>query len=141
MEQSRPVGRWAFLTERRIYRDLGELTLAGLSFLLYFIVRANVIDRPDAALANAETIMDAERALGIFVEPQWQRWLLDYDLLVRFFNFVYFWLDFPLILCLGLVMYFTRRRWYTFTRDAILFSGALALVCYKLFPLAPPRLA
>jgi hypothetical protein len=59
---------------------------------------------------------------------------------VRFFNFVYFWLDFPLIAGVGLLMYFRRRPHYTFARDAILFSGACALVSYALFPVAPPRL-
>jgi hypothetical protein len=137
---ARAVTRWRFLTERRSYREAGELALVGLAFLLYFIVRANVIDRPELALANARDLVDLESKLGIFVEPDWQRWVLDHELLVRLFNFVYFWLDFPLIIVLGLLMYFRRRAQYTFTRDAILFSGALALVCYALWPLAPPRL-
>jgi membrane-associated phospholipid phosphatase len=38
------------------------------------------------------------------------------------------------------VLYFRRRPHYTFTRDAILTSGALALVAYAFFPVAPPRL-
>ena len=37
-------------------------------------------------------------------------------------------------------MYFRRRRQYTFTRDAILFSGASRWCAYALFPVAPPRL-
>jgi hypothetical protein len=114
--------------------------LVALSFLLYFDVRANVIDRPDLALGNAHHVIDLERALGIFHEPVWQDWVLDYRLLVRFFNFVYFWLDFPLIALIGMVMYAFRRRDYTFTRDAILFSGLCALFSYALFPVAPPRL-
>ena len=122
------------------YRDVAELGLVALAFLLYFIVRANVIDRPDVAIENARAIIDAEKALGIFAERAWQQAILDHRLLVRFFNFVYFWLDFPLIAVLGLFMYFKRRRQYTFTRDAILFSGACALVCYALWPVAPPRL-
>ena len=143
MEDSPPLarGRWSFLSEHRIYRDLAELLLAGLAFLLYFIVRANVIDRPDAALTNARSIMDVEKTLGLFFEPSLQRSVLDSELLVRVFNFVYFWLDFPLIVSIGVVMYFGgKRRWYTFTRDAILFSGAMALISYNLFPVAPPRL-
>ena len=112
----------------------------ALAFLLYFIVRANVIDNPDAALRHAHEIIDAEKALGIFTEYDWQQAVLESDLAVRFFNFVYFWLDFPLIAILGLLMYFKRRRQYTFTRDAILASGAFALVCYYLYPVAPPRL-
>jgi hypothetical protein len=121
-------------------RDALELLLVGLAFLLYFVVRANVIDRPDLAVDNARTLVDIEQALGIYSEAAWQEAILDDRGLVRFFNFVYFWLDFPLIAGVGLLLYFRRRRQYTFTRDAMLFSGALALVCYATFPVAPPRL-
>lgn len=123
-----------------MYRDLGELVLVALAFLLYFAVRANVIDRPDVALANAQDIIALERSLGLFLESAWQQALIDNRLAVRFFNFVYFWLDFPLIAAVGLVMYARQRPHYRFTRDAMLFSGALALVAYAVFPVAPPRL-
>ena len=132
--------RWRLIVERRLVREAGELLLVVLAFLLYFVVRANVIDRPELALANARDLVAVERALGIFVEPAWQSWSLEREASVRFFNSVYFWLDFPLIAVLGLFLYFRRRQAYTFTRDAILFSGAVALICYALWPLAPPRL-
>ncbi len=140
MATSESARRRSAIFERPLVRDLGELSLVALAFLLYFVVRANVVDRPEAALANARDLVDLEGALGIFAEGAWQRAILDAALIVRFFNFVYFWLDFPLIAVLGVFMYFRRRREYTFTRDAMLASGALALVCYNLFPVAPPRL-
>lgn len=118
----------------------GELALVAIAFLLYFVVRANVVDQPDVALRHARDIIDAEIALGLYHELAWQEAIIDSRLLVRFFNFVYFWLDFPLIAVLGLLMYFTRRKQYTFTRDAILLSGLFALFCYYLYPVAPPRL-
>ena len=121
-------------------RDSLEFVLVGLAFLLYFIVRANVIDRPDLAIANATHIVDAEKALGIYSEHAWQQAIYGDRVIVRFFNFVYFWLDFPLIAVLGLMLYLRRRVQYTFTRDALLASGALALISYALFPVAPPRL-
>jgi hypothetical protein len=130
----------ASISERRIYRDAAELALVAIAFLLYFIVRANVIDRPELALENARQVVDVEQALGIYAEAAWQDAIIGHELIVRFFNFVYFWLDFPLIAALGLWMYFRRRPCYTFTRDAILFSGALALIAYSLYPVAPPRL-
>jgi hypothetical protein len=99
-----------------------------------------VIDHPDVALRHAHHVIDAEKALGIFHEYDWQQAIIDHRLPVKFFNFAYFWLDFPLIAALGLLMYWKRRRQYTFTRDAILASGALALVSYYVFPVAPPRL-
>jgi hypothetical protein len=121
-------------------RELGELTLVALAFLLYFVVRANVIDRPDLALANARHVMDVESVLGLEHELGAQNAIMGSRLAVRFFNFVYFWLDFPLIAGVGLLMFYRRRAHYTFARDAILFSGACALVSYSLFPVAPPRL-
>jgi hypothetical protein len=126
--------------ERPYIRELGELGLVALAFLLYFIVRGQVVDHPDLALAHARDVATLERDLGIFNEAAWQGAVLDSTLLVRFWNFVYFWLDFPLIAALGVLMYLTRRQEYTFTRDAILFSGAIALVVYNLYPVAPPRL-
>ena len=135
-----PGSRVAAIDERRLFRDAAELLLVAIAFLLYFVVRANVIDRPDVALDNARQIVDLERALSIHAEAAWQEAILGTELIVRFFNFVYFWLDFPLIAALGLWMYFRRRPQYRFMRDAILFSGALALISYSLFPVAPPRL-
>ncbi len=125
---------------RRYLYVARELALVALAFLLYFIVRGQVVDRPELALEHARHVVSIERDLGIFREPAWQASVLGSWLWVRFFDFAYFWLDFPLIACLGLLMYATRRDQYTFTRDALLFSGAIALLAYNLYPVAPPRL-
>src|SRR5262245_40019746 len=110
LQRSRQARRWSFLFEHRVLRDVGELLLVALAFLLYFTVRANVIDRDVLALANARDVVSLERDLGIFHEPAWQEAIAGSRLLVRTFNFVYFWLDFPLIAVLGLTMYALRRR-------------------------------
>jgi len=44
-----------------------------------------------------------------------------------------------LIIVCGIWLYYTQRAKYTLTRDAFLISGALALVVYWLYPMAPPR--
>ncbi len=131
---------WPPLLDRRFVRELGELSLVALAFLLYFVVRAGVVDRPEAAFAHARDVVALERSLGLDIEPDAQDLVLDSTLLVRVFNADYFWLDFPLISVAGLVLYFHRRRQYTFARDAILFSGGLALIVYYVYPVAPPRL-
>lgn len=130
----------AAIETHRAYRDAFEISLVVIAFLLYFIVRGLVVDRHDEALANANTIMDWERALGIFWEPRMQEWILDERWLIEINNFVYFWLDFPLIAVVGIWMYFFRRHEYTVARDAILLSGAIALIIYNFFPVMPPRL-
>jgi hypothetical protein len=128
------------IERRRIYRDVFEIGLVALAFLLYFIVRGLVVDRSDEALANAQDIIELERSLGIFWEPRLQEMVLDHRWLVQASNFVYFWLDFPLIVGVGLWMYFCKRHEYTVARDALLLSGAISLVIYNVYPVMPPRL-
>ena len=121
-------------------RDLVEAALVAFAFLLYFLVRGSVIDRPYDAFQNALDVIDAQRWLGIFWEPDMQEWIIDNRFLVQASNYVYFWLHFPLIVVFGLVLYFFDRRKYTFLRDAFLASGAISLIIYGLYPVAPPRL-
>lgn len=119
--------------------DLIEIGLVALGFLLYFVVRGAVVDRTDLALENARWIIDLQRSLGVFIEPEVNQWALDSRWLVRLFNFVYFWLDFPLIVSVGLFFFWKQRTFYTLLRDALLISGGFALLMYWTFPVAPPR--
>ncbi len=128
------------VSQRRVYRDVFEIGLAAVAFLLYFLVRGSVVQRDEEALRNASNIIDLERALGFFWEPELHAAILGNQALVQFFNQVYFWLDFPLIVGLGLWLYFSHRHQYTVARDALLLSGAIALIVYHTFPVAPPRL-
>ncbi|OGO50224.1 MAG: hypothetical protein A2148_04325, partial [Chloroflexi bacterium RBG_16_68_14] len=113
----------------------------AVAFLLYFLVRGSVVLREEEALRNALDIIDIERSLGFFWEPKLHEAILDYQALIQLFNGIYFWLDFPLIVSVGLWMYFFgHRHQYTVARDAVLASGAIALIVYHLFPVMPPRL-
>ena len=124
----------------RMYRDVFEIALVCLAFLLYFSVRAEVVGREGAALTNAHHIISFERMFGFFWEPRLQEVVVGRRALVQLFNAIYFWLDFPLIVAVGFWLYFFRRHEYTVARDALLLSGAIALVVYSLFPVMPPRL-
>ena len=105
------------LSRHRVYRDAFELALVAVAFLLYFLVRGSVVDRYDEALRHANDVIDLERRMGIFWEPRLQEMVLGRQLLIDLFNFIYFWLDFPLIVVVGLWMYFARRHEYTITRE------------------------
>ena len=129
------------LGRHRVFRDVSEIGLVALAFLLYFVVRGSVVDRDDEALRNAGNIIDLQRTLGFFWEPDLNSAILNYGALIQLFNAIYFWMDFPLIVAIGLWLYFSgRRHQYTVARDALLASGAIALVVYQLFPVTPPRL-
>lgn len=119
--------------------DVAELGFAVFGFLLYFLVRGAVVSREADALSHAYQIIAFESALGIFVEPEVQRWVLSSEWLWRTFNFVYFWFDFPLIVAVGLVLFWRKRTEYMLLRDSLLTSGVLALLVYFTYPVAPPR--
>lgn len=117
-----------------------EGLLVGLAFLLYFAVRGAVIDRPEAAYLHALDVIDLQRSLGIFWEADLNEWIREREFWAQTANIVYFWLHFPLIIAFGIYLYCRQRSKYTLMRDAFLTSGAIALVVYWLYPVAPPRL-
>ena len=103
--------------------DLIEIGLVALGFLLYFLVRGAVVDRTGEALSHARAIIEWQAALGLWVEPRLQAWVLESEAAMRAMNFVYFWLDFPLIVGVGLLLFWRKRACYTLLRDAVLLSG------------------
>ena len=131
--------RWHALIPRFSRRDIFEGALMAFAFLLYFWVRGAVVDDPETAYWHARDIIDVQRNLGFFWEDNMNDWVKDKEFVAQALNLVYFYLHFPLIIIVGMGFYFYRRRDYTFVRDSFLISGAIALVIYFLYPVAPPR--
>ena len=69
------------VSSRRVYRDIYEIALVAIAFLLYFIVRASVVQRDEEALRNARDIIDLQKTLGFFWEPDLNAAVLDYGAL------------------------------------------------------------
>ncbi|MCH7810329.1 MAG: phosphatase PAP2 family protein, partial [Chloroflexi bacterium] len=131
---------WRSLLPTLSRRDFMEGAIIAIAFLLYFWVRGAVVDRPEAAYWHARDLIDLQRSLGFFWEDDLNNWIADRKFWAQLMNVVYFYLHFPLIIVFGIWLYFYRRRQYTFVRDSFLASGAIALVVYWLYPVAPPRL-
>ena len=119
--------------------DLIEIGLVAFGFLVYFIVRGAVVDRTGEALANARAIIEVQRGAGLLFEPALNAWTMEAGWRIDLFNWVYFWLDFPLIVGVGLFLFVKSRFHYTLLRDALLISGGFALIMYASYPVAPPR--
>jgi membrane-associated phospholipid phosphatase len=96
--------------------------------------------RKSLAIADAWHVIDFERLLGLFHEGALQSWIIGNDALMQFFNGVYMWAHLPLIIALAVWLYAFHRRDFRETRNAVLISGALALIVFQIFPVAPPRL-
>ena len=69
-----------------------EAALIALAAGLYTL-RGLANDRVDAAFDHAEQVISFERSVGLFVEPAWQRAIIDNDIVVAAANAVYiaFW--------------------------------------------------
>lgn len=131
--------RWGRYVPQFSRRDIVEGAIIAVAFLLYFWVRGAVVDQPEAAYWHARDVIDAQRALGFYWEPSLNDFAVNHRLLADVLNYVYFYLHFPLIIAFGMWAYYYRRGRYTFIRDSFLASGAIALVIYYLYPVAPPR--
>jgi membrane-associated phospholipid phosphatase len=117
-----------------------EPVILVAAYLFYYMGRHFASDaRP--AFENARYLMRLESHLGIFEEISLQSATISYDFVVHAFNLIYFYAHWPAIIACGLYLFITRPHVYTITRNAFLISGAIALVFFILFPVAPPRLA
>jgi len=113
--------------------------MAG-AYLLYYLVRSNAAERTAEAFKNAGQLMRLERDIGLFRELSIQAATFPYIGLMHLFNVIYFYGHFPLILVVGAWLFWKHPPLYSLIRNSFLASGAIALVVFVLFPVAPPRL-
>jgi hypothetical protein len=85
-------------------------------------------------------VVDAERRLGIYIEPAVQSQTLRSGLRTHLWNAIYFWGHLPLLAAFAAWMYGVDRSLYRRLRNAFLVSQGIGAVIYFLFPVAPPRL-
>ena len=116
------------------------------------LVRGLIAPRPiGPALANAIRVMGFEQAHGFWLEPSTQRFFeqthhllgltIGWAQVVPVANGIYE-LGHGLITCAFAVWLFWRRRTlFPLVRNVFLFTTALAVLLYNIFPVAPPRLA
>lgn len=128
------VATWGIL--RAFAREAAVVAAGGLA---YFLIRGAVGDRILEATARALALIDLERTLGLYWEPDLQEWILSSRVLIELASAVYFWLHLPVIVAVAVWLFWRRRPLYVFTRNAFLASAVIALVMYYLLPVAPPR--
>jgi hypothetical protein len=116
-----------------------EVFIVIPAVLLYDVARGMVAGREAEAVARATNLVDIERATGMFWEQAIQNWFLKIQPLTNFMNFTYLMGMWPVIVLIAIWLFFRHRDAYPLYRDAFLISGAIALVCYALLPVAPPR--
>jgi hypothetical protein len=119
-------------------RQVGIVTAAVAA---YFGVRGATEAATDRALANAATVVDFERSVGLFHEAWLQSTFAGTPAVATFFNWIYIWGHWPVIVATLIWLARSHPAIYFRTRNAMLVSGGIGLAVFTLFPLAPPRLA
>jgi len=118
-----------------------EFVVVFAAVMAYFLVRGLTEGSQAEAIANAHRVEDLERALGLAWEPHVQDWILGRPWLETAGNWVYIWGHWPVVACVAVWLFGWHRQKYYLIRNAFLISGAIGLVVFVLFPVAPPRLA
>jgi hypothetical protein len=131
------VGRAWTLADKA---GLQEIALVVVAFVVYFYIRGLVVGRADEAIERGLDLVALERNIGLYWETEMQSWVLDHYWAIRFMNWVYFWGHMPLVILFAFWLYVWHRRAYRLSRNAFLASGAIGVVMYALWPVAPPRL-
>lgn len=116
-----------------------EVGIVSLAIFLYFFVRGLMDSKASLAETHARRLIDLERWLGIFHEPQIQEWTLSQGWLVRVVNSIYIYGHWPVLISTLAWLLWKRRDQFPVYRSALLISGAIGLVFFVLFPMAPPR--
>ena len=114
-------------------------------YLVYSVVRnrfGSAGGDPGPAFGHAKEIIDVERWLHLYVEPQVQRWYLDLPGrgLIRLWN-VYYGIAHFLVTLVALMWLFRRdQERYPIWRNTLAFTTCLAVVGFAAYSLMPPRL-
>jgi hypothetical protein len=118
---------------------LRQLGLFAGAYYAYRLVRGFVDGQAGLAFENARTLVDLERALGLFFEPGLQAWARGQEWLLTAANWTYVNSHFLVTVTFLVWLYLARNYAFYFVRNMFMVAMGLALVGYLAFPTAPPR--
>ena len=128
---------------RRGLRWWREVLYVIAFYAVYSVVRNNfgsaAVSAQDA-FANAEIVIDIERALGLFVEEAVQQAFLPWEGFIRFWNIFYGTFHFVVTAVALIALYRRAPERYRLWRTTLAAMTGLAIIGFALFPLMPPRL-
>ena len=140
---TRLVTDQAALRKRLGLRWWLELAVLGSFYGVYTVTRnqfgSAAVEWP-VAFDNAELVIDAEEALGLYFEADLQDLFIDQIAFIQFWNLFYGTFHFAVTAFALIFLFFRFPRDYPRWRTIGLATTGLALIGFSLFPLMPPRL-
>ena len=124
----------------RLRAVVPELGFVAAAVAVNLLVRWSTLDDLDRAVANAHDVHAWQQSVGLDWEHAVQRAALSVpglaELASRFYVLGYF----PVLLGVMAWLFWSRPEAYRTLRIALLVSGAIGMLGYAFYPLAPPRL-
>lgn len=132
------VSRW---WHGRLGRELAvEVSLVVGLLSLYRLGRYLSRDQVSAAFDHATAVLHLERQLGLAVEADVQRLVLEHQWLTGALNNYYARAHFPLTIGFLVVAYLRAPLLYRHMRYLFVVVTGLGLAMHAIYPLAPPRM-
>lgn len=120
---------------------VGEVLIGLALFALYLLVaKLPEAPRAHAARAHGESLYALERALHLDVEPPLNAWLADQSVLRTLANYEYAITYVASALALLVWLYLRHPERYRTARTAFVLLNVIAIACFALYPVMPPRL-
>jgi hypothetical protein len=118
---------------------LRQMALFGGAYCAYRVVQGLVGSDGTAAFQHAREVIQLERTLHVFVEPSIQAWASSSHVVMAAASWLYLNAQFSVTVGGLAYLYMRHNRSFYFVRNMLLIAMAIALVCYAVFPTAPPR--
>lgn len=124
---------------RGCFDAVRQLGLFASAYYTYNLVRGYVDGQVHVAFENARTLLEVERALGLFFEPALQAWALGSSWAGTAAGWAYVNTHFVITTAFLVWLYLARNSAFYYVRNTFMVAMGLALVVYTAFPTAPPR--
>ena len=117
-----------------------EIVLVVVLYGVYTLMQGLMAPVPDIAIQHAHNVISFEHSLNIYYELSIQTWVLQYPFLLHLADSIYTYCFYPAICLFAIWAYTRHRQQYYIVRNIFLVSTAIGLICFAVFPTAPPRL-
>jgi len=119
-------------------RDFAPIVV---TMLVYFWLRGQApLGNPQRAVDTTVRLVDFEKAIGVFREPDLQAATLHWEWTKELANYVYSYLHFPALAGVVTWIWIRDRALFRTVRNTLYCSMVIGLFFYYVFPAAPPRL-
>ncbi|MEZ5192099.1 MAG: phosphatase PAP2 family protein [Nocardioides sp.] len=117
-----------------------QLVIVLIGAFIYFRVRGLTEGKFATASEHGLQVAAFEHRLGLELETRMQSVILGHGWLITLVNWMYMFGHWPVIIVTLVWLYAARRPRFLLLRNAMFISGAIGLVIFATYAVAPPRL-